>query len=741
MKRLAPLLALLLVIPLLPLAVPVYASASHPVLTTTNLTYSTSTGDGQATTTTGGWGESGGYSAILDSGDTSIEATVGSDSGYWMVGFGDTTGIGYTDIDFAVYMCGNSGCGHEYVFENGSLVATIDTGGSQPAIGDVLKVSFEGTEVKYYRNNSLRYTSTHTALTSNVRVRVAVNRPSGYTGSFDNLTLNSTDLDTPTFTPTNTNTPTNTPTATRTPTPTYVPATPIPWPGECLGTHESETLLAGSSDTKDNTYCFRVQRVLPYQGGFDANEYHYSFTNTEGGGNTDGNFTSDNCGPSCMSETHNELCDPAGDTGNCGTMSIEATIYDEYVEWSYYSGDTPTRTATVTNTPSGPTATPTPVDPSGCEYDGECLTATAAAGATGTIIALSWTATPSHTRTPTVTDTPADTPTITDTPTGTTTPLPTSTPPPPNGCGPNHTKIFYNPALPGQPTSWSVDNPGCVVVQGADGSATHAGSIHCNSPSGCTGWANGPFFRRGVFTTYYPYNFDCVVVTGTNDPLSGDCLTLQIVTDQTDLDIWWGPPQEDNPLATGTPSATAGPGTPTAIMPTGSPAPGGQQCGLTGQLPCYVTDLTPFPTVTCGQAGQPPCNVHLDSTPLPYPTAPPPGVVLTNSLGLTPIPGAEDEGGFNYLPEAYTNLGDTYTAGFSGQTYDIGCPFSVDGASARSNTPFTDAFSGIMQVFDVHLCLHYQYVSGITILGQTLPLAPLFLGMLVLVVIYIIIRR
>jgi hypothetical protein len=132
------------------------------------------------------------------------------------------------------------------IIENGTSVAIVGLS-SYISSSDIWKVDYNGTNVRYYRNNTLLYTSSN-PVTQPLHVFFSLYTPGN---GVDNVCLTEfqptptptptvtqtptntpTNTETPTNTPTNTETPTNTPTNTETPTVTPTPSTsPVPVTG------------------------------------------------------------------------------------------------------------------------------------------------------------------------------------------------------------------------------------------------------------------------------------------------------------------------------------------------------------------------------------------------------------------------------------------------------------------------------------------------------------------------------
>jgi cell division septation protein DedD len=138
----------------------------------------------------------------------------------------------YVNISYGIYLQNN----FVEIYENGNQVYV--PGSITTLSTDVWKVEYNGTNVTYYKNNTLIYTSSN-PVTQPLHVFFALYTP---TEGVDNVCLTefqptptptptstttptptNTETPTPTQTPTNTETPTNTPTETETPTPTQTP--------------------------------------------------------------------------------------------------------------------------------------------------------------------------------------------------------------------------------------------------------------------------------------------------------------------------------------------------------------------------------------------------------------------------------------------------------------------------------------------------------------------------------------
>jgi hypothetical protein len=106
-------------------------------------------------TAAAGWGNAGAASSRAINGNGYVEFTSPATPSYAMFGLanGDTD-QSYGDIDFAFYSY--AGGGQLFVFEKGTNRGSF---GAYVA-GDKIKVAVESGVVKYYRNNTLLYTST-----------------------------------------------------------------------------------------------------------------------------------------------------------------------------------------------------------------------------------------------------------------------------------------------------------------------------------------------------------------------------------------------------------------------------------------------------------------------------------------------------------------------------------------------------------------------------------------------------
>ena len=134
----------------------------------------------------------------------------------------------YVNISYGIYLQNN----FVEIYENGNQVYV--PGSITTLSTDVWKVEYNGTNVTYYKNNTLIYTSSSNPVTQPLHVFFALYTP---TEGVDNVCLTEfqptptpTPTSTTTPTPTNTETPTSTPTETPTNTPTPS-ETPLPISG------------------------------------------------------------------------------------------------------------------------------------------------------------------------------------------------------------------------------------------------------------------------------------------------------------------------------------------------------------------------------------------------------------------------------------------------------------------------------------------------------------------------------
>jgi hypothetical protein len=98
------------------------------------------------------WDAGAASTMAVQSGNGYVQATVDATNTHRMFGLSNgNAGVLHQDIDFAVYLAGNS----LKVYEGSSDRGTFGT----VAVGDVIKVAVESGVVKYYKNGALFYTS------------------------------------------------------------------------------------------------------------------------------------------------------------------------------------------------------------------------------------------------------------------------------------------------------------------------------------------------------------------------------------------------------------------------------------------------------------------------------------------------------------------------------------------------------------------------------------------------------
>jgi hypothetical protein len=168
---------------------------------------------------TGGW-DSSAYSLETFTGPVSVTFQTSASGNTLMGGFSydPTANLGntYVDTSYGIYTYGTD---QIEIYENGGQVAVINLG-SVVSSSDVWKVDYNGTDVKYYRDTTLLYTSTN-PVTQPLHVFFPLLTPNeGAVNICVIGTLSPTPTPTPTLTLTLTQTPTPTPTLTQTPTPT-----------------------------------------------------------------------------------------------------------------------------------------------------------------------------------------------------------------------------------------------------------------------------------------------------------------------------------------------------------------------------------------------------------------------------------------------------------------------------------------------------------------------------------------
>lgn len=113
------------------------------------------------------WGSTGAESTKNFSGDGNISMSIENATSRSMLGL-STTNINhdYSTIEFAIYLR----YGVLYLYESGSNLGTF----GNYAINDTFSIAREGNQIKYYKNNSLFYTSSQTAPTQPLLADVAI---------------------------------------------------------------------------------------------------------------------------------------------------------------------------------------------------------------------------------------------------------------------------------------------------------------------------------------------------------------------------------------------------------------------------------------------------------------------------------------------------------------------------------------------------------------------------------------
>jgi len=164
---------------------------------------------------TGGW-DSSAYSTETYSGPVSVTFQTSTNGNTLMGGFSynPTANLGntYTDTSYGIYTYSGN---QIEIYENGNQAAVVGLS-SNVSSSDVWKVDYNGTNVRYYRNDILLYTSSN-PVTQPLHVFFALLTPNqGVT----NVCVIGTQSPTPTITPTPTGTPVA---ATPTPTPSVTP--------------------------------------------------------------------------------------------------------------------------------------------------------------------------------------------------------------------------------------------------------------------------------------------------------------------------------------------------------------------------------------------------------------------------------------------------------------------------------------------------------------------------------------
>lgn len=159
---------------------------------------------------TGGW-DSSAYSLETFTGPVSVTFQTSASGNTLMGGFSynPTANLNdtYVDTSYGIYTYGTD---QIEIYENGGQVAVINLG-SVVSSSDVWKVDYNGTDVKYYRDTTLLYTSTN-PVTQPLHVFFPLLTPNeGAVNICVIGTLSPTPTPTPTNTPTNTLTPSVTP--------------------------------------------------------------------------------------------------------------------------------------------------------------------------------------------------------------------------------------------------------------------------------------------------------------------------------------------------------------------------------------------------------------------------------------------------------------------------------------------------------------------------------------------------
>jgi hypothetical protein len=137
-------------------------TAEPGAVNTQNVVWSNVTGvsaSGNTLTKTGaaGWDAGAVSTQSINSGDGFVEFTASETNLARMCGLGNgDSGQNYTDIEFAIQLTSSNGTNGIWVFESGTLRGSFGT----YSAGDKFRVAVEGGVVKYYKNQTLLYTST-----------------------------------------------------------------------------------------------------------------------------------------------------------------------------------------------------------------------------------------------------------------------------------------------------------------------------------------------------------------------------------------------------------------------------------------------------------------------------------------------------------------------------------------------------------------------------------------------------
>lgn len=181
------------------------------------------------------------------------------------------------------------------------------------------------------------------------------------------------------------------------------------------------------------------------------------------------------------------------------------------------------------------------------------------------------------------------------------------------------------------------------------------------------------------------------------------------------------------PFPTATPEPTSAP------VPTSSGG-AGNNCG-TAENPCYVVGVDENGTPIAGSGGgtsstvvvQFPSAISVDNWPTAEPTATTlPAIAQAEDYANNPPSVGAVSGTYEGALSLgnMTNTGDTWTAGINGELWDFGCPIDneANGIGAK-------------------VCIKYQYIENIRLIGFDLPVGLICQSMLVLAVVYIIKTR
>jgi hypothetical protein len=242
-------------------------------------------------TTSGGW-DSSAYSVESYTSPVSVSFQISDSNSYLMGGFSYNPNANptntYVDISYGLYIQPN----FLEIYENGNQVTV--PGEMTNTTSDVWKVDYSGTDVKYYKNGSLIYTSSN-AVTQPLHIYFPIlSEGDGVTNVcvIGEFLPTPTPTPTPSFTPTLTITPTITSSVTPTPTPSFTPncerniVVPTLWNGDTsINSNQlklnqtSETLQIQVNDTiTDNNGSTSFVGIVSSDG-----TYTYVFTGPGGG--------------------------------------------------------------------------------------------------------------------------------------------------------------------------------------------------------------------------------------------------------------------------------------------------------------------------------------------------------------------------------------------------------------------------------------------------------------------------